>query len=61
MARVCHPFFHLHPSASRQIHPDIILPRPRGVLWRERKRSCKHFNLPEKITKLASQEKDSII
>ena len=24
-------FFHLLPSASRQIHLDIILPRPRGV------------------------------
>ena len=30
MAHTGHPFFHLHPSASRQIHPDIF-PRPKDV------------------------------
>lgn len=30
MAHTGHPFFHLLPSASRQIHPDIF-PRPKDV------------------------------
>lgn len=53
MAHTGHPFFHLLPSASRQIHLDIILPRPRGV-FAASEREAVNISIFQKITKLAS-------
>lgn len=61
MAQTGHPFFHLHPSASRQIHPDIILPRPGGVSFAASEREAESISISKKLTKLASQEKSPII
>lgn len=53
MAHTGHPFFHLLPSASRQIYPDIILPRPRGV-FAASEREAENISISNKLTKLAS-------
>ena len=55
-----HPFFHLLPSARQQIHPDIFFPSEGCPLPRAKEKP-KTFQSSKKITKLASQEKDSII
>ena len=52
--------FHLLPSARQQIHPDIFSPSEGCPLPRAKEKP-KTFQSSKKITKLASQEKDSII
>lgn len=53
MAHTGHPFFHLHPSASQQIHPDIFLFRPKAN-FAASEREAENISISKKLTKLAS-------